>query len=163
MKTLGNKISELRKLKQMTQEDLASQLNVSSQAVSKWENDLSIPDITVLIELADFFQVSLDDLLRHKDQLPTVQVVPEEIRKPMDQLMLKIIVEKTGEIVRINLPMKLVKLGLEIGLGLPSINNNEQLNDVDFHKIIELVENGCVGKLIEIDRENGEHVEIVVE
>ena len=53
MKTLGTKISEYRKLKGLTQEQLATQLNVSSQAVSKWENDLSIPDLPILIELAN--------------------------------------------------------------------------------------------------------------
>ncbi|WP_273399142.1 helix-turn-helix domain-containing protein, partial [Traorella massiliensis] len=47
MKTLGTKIAEYRKLKKMTQEELASKLNVSSQAVSKWENDLSIPDLPI--------------------------------------------------------------------------------------------------------------------
>ena len=51
----NNKIAELRKLKQMTQEELATQFNVSSQAVSRWENDLSIPDITLLIQIADQF------------------------------------------------------------------------------------------------------------
>ena len=61
MKTLGTKIAEYRKLKKMTQEELASKLNVSSQAVSKWENDLSIPDLQILIELSDIFNVSLDN------------------------------------------------------------------------------------------------------
>ena len=67
MKTLGQKISELRKKQKMTQDELAEKMNVSAQAVSKWENDLSIPDITVLIELSEFFGVSLDSLLKNKD------------------------------------------------------------------------------------------------
>ena len=78
MKTLGNKIAELRKVKQMTQEDLAAQFNVSSQAVSKWENDLSIPDVTLLIQIADFFEVSLDDLLRQQE---TKKVVDASSKK----------------------------------------------------------------------------------
>lgn len=163
MKTLGNKISELRKLKQMTQEDLAAQFNVSSQAVSKWENDLSIPDITVLIEMANFFNISLDELLRQQDNLPSVQVVPEEIRKPLEKLMLKIIVTTNDKKVRINLPMKLVKTCLEIGLALPSINQNDTLQNIDLNKVLELVESGCIGTLMEIDSEDGEHIEIVVE
>lgn len=163
MKTLGNKISELRKLKQMTQEDLAIQLNISSQAVSKWENDLSIPDITLLIQLADFFEVSLDDLLRNKETQPTVQVVPEEIRKPIEKLMFRLIVSGNGKNVKLNLPMKLVKTCLEIGLSLPSVGQNVNLQDIDLNKIIELVESGCVGTLMEVDNDSGEHVEIVVE
>ena len=163
MKTLGNKITELRTMKHMTPEDLAVQMNVSNQAVSKWENDLSIPDITLLIQLADFFEVSLDDLLRNQENLPTVQMVPKEIRKPMDQLMFKIIVKDGKDNVRVNLPMKLVKTCLEIGLSLPSVTNNPSLQGIDLNKIMELVDVGCIGKLVEIDSENGEHVEIVVE
>lgn len=164
MKTLGQKITELRKLKHMTQEDLATQLNVSSQAVSKWENDLSIPDITVLIELADFFQVSLDELLRQKESTPVVQMVPVEVRKPLEQLMFKIIVDKPdGEKIRVNLPMKLVKAALEIGLTLPSVTNNSSLQGIDLNKIMELVDAGCIGKLVEVDESDGSHVEITIE
>ena len=46
--TLGSRIAELRRKKNMTQEELAAELGVTPQAVSKWENDLSCPDITLL-------------------------------------------------------------------------------------------------------------------
>ena len=49
--TNGNRISKYRKEKGMTQEELAGKLGVSSQAVSKWENDASCPDISLLPEL----------------------------------------------------------------------------------------------------------------
>lgn len=60
--TLGNKIAELRKEKGMTQEVLANELGVSNQAVSKWEANQSCPDIQLLPQIADFFQISLDSL-----------------------------------------------------------------------------------------------------
>lgn len=60
--TLGNKIAELRKAKGMTQEALANALNVSNQAVSKWEANQSCPDIQLLPQIADFFGISLDSL-----------------------------------------------------------------------------------------------------
>ena len=50
--TLGSRIAELRRKKNMTQEELAAELGVTPQAVSKWENDLSCPDITLLPQLA---------------------------------------------------------------------------------------------------------------
>ena len=59
---LGNKIAELRKEKGMTQEALANALSVSNQAVSKWEANQSCPDILLLPQIADFFDVSLDYL-----------------------------------------------------------------------------------------------------
>ena len=46
--TIGNRITKFRKAKGMPQEELANQLGVSSQAVSKWENDISCPDISLL-------------------------------------------------------------------------------------------------------------------
>lgn len=59
---LGTMISSLRKEKGMTQDALAKQLGVTFQAVSKWENGLSCPDIVMLPELADLFGVSIDAL-----------------------------------------------------------------------------------------------------
>lgn len=60
---LGNNISEKRKAKGMTQEELAAGLGVSPQAVSKWENNLSCPDISLLPAIAKIFGVSIDELL----------------------------------------------------------------------------------------------------
>ena len=59
---LGNKIRELRKTKNLTQEQLAASLNISAQAVSKWEMGASYPDITMIPVLAGLFKVSLDEL-----------------------------------------------------------------------------------------------------
>lgn len=60
---IGEKIKELRKSQDITQEKLADYLNISYQAVSKWENELALPDITLLPKLANFFGVSTDELL----------------------------------------------------------------------------------------------------
>ncbi|MDD7735274.1 MAG: helix-turn-helix transcriptional regulator [Bacillales bacterium] len=61
--TFGQRLARLRKEKGFTQEDIADKINISPQAVSKWENDISSPDIQTLIKLSDIFEVSLDDLL----------------------------------------------------------------------------------------------------
>lgn len=61
--TIGKRIMTLRKSKGMTQDQLAEQLGVSPQAVSKWENDISCPDITLLPRLAEVFSVTTDWLL----------------------------------------------------------------------------------------------------
>ena len=61
--TLGRRIARLRLAKTATQERLAKELNVSSQAVSKWENDINYPDISLLPDLARFLGVSVDELL----------------------------------------------------------------------------------------------------
>ena len=59
---IGNKIKELRKQRGITQEQLASSIGVSFQAVSKWENNITLPDITLAPALAAYFGVSMDEL-----------------------------------------------------------------------------------------------------
>ena len=62
--TLGAMIASLRKERQMTQLELAEQLGVTDKAVSKWERNLSCPDIAAIPKLADILGVSVEELLR---------------------------------------------------------------------------------------------------
>ena len=78
--TLGKRIANHRKRLGLTQEALAEQLGITAQAVSKWENDLSCPDIAILPRLADIFGVSTDDLLGHAP-VHSGEVVEESITK----------------------------------------------------------------------------------
>lgn len=61
---LGKKIQQLRKLSGMTQEQLAEKLNVSRQALSKWENETSTPDVESVVKISNLFQISLEELLK---------------------------------------------------------------------------------------------------
>ncbi|MET3697744.1 DNA-binding XRE family transcriptional regulator [Bacillus oleivorans] len=61
-KGLSERISKFRKQNGLTQEQLANRLGVTSQAVSKWENEQSCPDISLLPALSDLFRISLDEL-----------------------------------------------------------------------------------------------------
>ena len=60
---LGTKIRQLRKFSGMTQEQLGQKLHVSRQALSKWENDTSLPDLESVIKISRLFQISLEELL----------------------------------------------------------------------------------------------------
>ncbi len=62
--SIGENIRRLRKDRNMTQRDLALRLNVSIQAVSKWERSYSYPDVTLLVPIADIFSVTLDELFK---------------------------------------------------------------------------------------------------
>lgn len=59
----GQKIKVIRKQNALTQEQFAQQLNVTRQAVSNWENDRNLPDLELLIMIADLFHLSLDELI----------------------------------------------------------------------------------------------------
>lgn len=62
--TLGQTIASLRKQQGMTQLQLAEELNVTDKAVSKWERDLSCPDVHTLPRIAELFGVSVDELMQ---------------------------------------------------------------------------------------------------
>ena len=78
METVGFKISELRKSRNMTQMELADKMNISFQAVSNWERGHSMPDISKLPELAQLFGVTIDEILGERSEL-VESAVKEEL------------------------------------------------------------------------------------
>ena len=163
MESIGNRIGRLRRQANMTQEALAEKLGVSSQAVSKWENDLSCPDISLLAELARALGTTADELLTGNSN--EVRVVPAAQRKNIDELVLRIKVNSVaGDKIRVNLPVGLIRALSSSGLVVSGpLGNNDALKDIDWEKILQLVENGTVGKIVEIESADGDIVEIVVE
>lgn len=161
--TLGKKISELRKEKGITQEELAERLGVSPQAVSKGENDLSCPDIMLLPELAKLFDVAIDELFSVTPKKETELLPPEKRKNPDDMILYIRVDSKEGDRIRINLPIPLVKLAISMGIKLPQVSGNDILKNIDFEQILELVEKGLIGKLVEVESAEGNTVEIAVE
>lgn len=161
--TFGQRFSRLRKNKGFTQEDVATRINITAQAVSKWENDISSPDISILPELADMLCVSLDELLG-KETIQPMEILPEGQRKDINKLILRIIVDsEDGDKVRVNLPLAIVKLCIETGMSLPEVNGSKALQNVDLTQVLALAEKGVIGELVRIDSADGDHVVIVVE
>lgn len=66
--TLGKRIAALRKDRGMTQLELAEQMCVTDKAVSKWERDLSAPDVGSIPKLAEIFGISVDELMQGKPE-----------------------------------------------------------------------------------------------
>ena len=69
--TLGQKIKKLRTEKGLTQKDLADDIHVTFQTVSKWENDENEPDVSTIRELAKLFGCTLDYLLSEEEEIKT--------------------------------------------------------------------------------------------
>ena len=72
--TLGPKLKEIRKRFGLSQEQLAEIMNISRQAITKWENDGGLPDINNLQELSKIFGITVDYLLNDKNVLPTLSM-----------------------------------------------------------------------------------------
>lgn len=163
--TIGKRIAALRREKNLKQDDLAQMLEVSPQAVSKWENDQTCPDISLLPKLAKILGVSVDELLSGKQELqPVVTLVPEDQRKDIKDMTLRIVVDSAdGDKVRVNLPMALVLLAMEMGMEMPQVSGNDALKDIDWAQVMELVRHGAMGNLIEVESADGDIVRIFVE
>ena len=163
--TLGKRIAALRRQRQLKQENLADLLGISPQAVSKWENDQTCPDIGLLPKLAEILGVSVDELLSGKKEnlTPVVQMVETEQRKSFRDMVLKLVVDSAdGDQVKINLPMALVQIAVETGVGMPQMNG-KVCPDIAWEQILQMVQQGVVGNLLEVESADGDTVRIFVE
>jgi transcriptional regulator with XRE-family HTH domain len=167
METLGKRISENRKAKNIKQDELAEKLLVSPQAVSKWENDISCPDISLLPKLAEILGISVDELLSGKKE-PETKFVPEEKRKDIKDMMFRIVVDSAdGDKVRVNIPCALLKVAMDCGMEMPVVSQNETVSsafkNIDLAKIFEMAEKGAIGNLVEVESSGGDVISIFVE
>ncbi len=164
--TIGKRIASLRKNKGMKQEELAETLGISGQAVSKWENDQTCPDIGLLPQLAKILGVTVDELLtgQQQESAPVVQVLPEDQRKNIRDMMLRITVDSAhGDKVRVNLPMALVQVAMDCGMSMPQFSGNEALKHINWDQIMAMISQGVVGNLVEVESAGGDTVRIFVE
>lgn len=90
-KRLGMNIYMLRKNNKMTQDDLANVLNISKMAVSKWERGINFPDIETMCMIADYFHISLDELIGRKECLQTLNSLYNKEKIECLQMAKKII------------------------------------------------------------------------
>ncbi len=162
--TIGKRIANLRREKNLKQDDLASMLSVSPQAVSKWENDQTCPDISLLPELAKILGVTVDELLSGKQPESEVEYVPKGQRKDIKDMMLRIIVDSDdGDKVRVNLPMALIQIAIDSGIELPQISGNKAFQNIDWSQLLDLVHQGAMGNLVEMESADGDIVRVFVE
>lgn len=185
--TLGRRIARLRLERGMTQERLARELGVTAQAVSKWENDLSAPDIMSLPTLARTLGVTVDELLGAAEQTAVVSA-PEEgagvelegtgaaegpvVGEPASQvkptseeptakacrLHIQIHDAEDGDDVNINVPLGLAGIVLRTGVGVSVFDN-----DVDTKLLADAIKNGEPGTLVEVASPDGDNVTISLE
>ena len=168
LNTLGERISCYRKNCGLTQEQLAEKCSVSAQAVSKWENNITAPDISILPTLAEIFGVTCDDLLGVQRK-EAIAVDPNSI--DLNRALLKVRIstsvaafsddddKSNGKTtVNVNLPLSAAEVVLSSG-----IIKNANLDGIDFKQIFALAKSGVIGKLVEINSDNGDIVEIWIE
>ena len=78
---VGEKIKKIRKMAGMTQEELAEKMNVSRQTISKWEKEISSPDLESAIALCELFEISLDDLVKGEQSVKEEKISLQDMIK----------------------------------------------------------------------------------
>lgn len=162
--TLGNKIARLRKEKGYTQEEFSQLLDVTAQAVSKWENDISCPDIMLLPKISQLLGISIDELLGNA----TPKKQPEEKAEPkvdISKLSLRInITSKDKKPVNVAFPMSMVKKFTKLGTSISSIIavNSPAIDSNKIDSIFELINDGATGEILNITDENGQNIIIEI-
>lgn len=129
MKNIGETIASLRKEKGMTQSELAEKMNVTDKAVSKWERNLSCPDINTISKLANILDISVEELLKtKKNNLKTTKV------KSLSNLIFKVV-------------------ALAMGISVTVLNI---LNEIDIKSSLILLSIGltCIGLYLLNDKDN---------
>ena len=160
--TFGQRFTRLRKDSGLTQEYIANKFNISAQAVSKWENDISLPDITILPDLSELFGVTIDELLG-KEKHVIATMLKEENKKDLNKMVLRIkVLADDNTKININIPIPLLKICIESGLELPQIKSNKTLANLDLNQIYQLIEQGFIGEIMTIEADDAK-VSIVVE
>lgn len=171
MTSLGEKIALLRKAKGLTQEVLAEKCSVSAQAVSKWENDITAPDISLLPHLSSLLGVSVDELLGvQRSDVVAVNRETVDLTKMILRVRIK---SNDGDKVNVNLPLSIAEILIKNKNFVKKLEEDKDkdegknmlasLSGINFDQILSLVQEGVIGKLVEIESKDGDIVEIWVE
>lgn len=79
--SLGQRLFELRKLKHLSQEEVAGKLNVTRQTISKWETDQSSPELDKIIPICELFEITTDELITGKKEVKEKRLDIEDNKK----------------------------------------------------------------------------------
>ena len=160
LNNLSERIVFYRRKCGLTQEELAEKCSVTPQAVSKWENGLTAPDISLLPRLGEVFGITTDELLG-VERPDTAMLAPADF-DPAKAIMKIRVATEDGDRVSVNLPVTVMKIVLQSG-SLDIGTSGDALKNIDFDQLFTLVNAGAIGKLVDVQAADGSIVEIWVE
>mgnify|MGYP003293097036 CR=1 FL=1 len=162
--SIGSRIAELRKLHGYTQGEFADMLDVTAQAVSKWENDVSCPDISILPKISEILEITLDELITgKKSSIAKSNKTANSQNINMDKLKLVINVFKPHQKpVKVSLPMPIVKKIAKIGNGISGIVGQNAISEEMMEQIMQLIDEGITGTIIDVIAEDNTNVVVEI-
>ena len=156
--TIGQNIAHYRKKAGMTQEELSEKMNVTAQAVSKWECDQSYPDLESVRRLAAVLGTTADALLNGEEAAPPVKLA--ETEDPARRLLVISVNAKqpVAATVNLRLPLELVLRAHREGKLAELLGENASFVDMG----MEAIEKGTVGPLVDVTNDGADvRIEVV--
>ena len=101
---VGSFLKELRKEQNLTQEQFAEQLGVSGRSVSRWETGINMPDISLLVEIAEFYDVSISEIIDGERK-------SEKMNKELEETVLKVAEYSNEDKIKLTKRMHLLFIG----------------------------------------------------
>ena len=150
--SIGKNIAALRKAKGWTQSELGEMLGVSNQAVSKWESEMTMPDVILLPDIAKVFGVTMEELYSTYDR-EMLEVKAPEFE---DNRVLRVCVENKNEKVKTSLPVAALRTLFE-AMATPDLDTEEKML---FQALERMFDSN--GTLVDVDSED-EKVKITIE
>lgn len=123
-KKIGSFLKELRKEKGITQEEFAENLNVSGRTVSRWETGVNMPDISLLVDIAEFFNVSIPEIINGERKS---EIMEKEVKKVAEAMSNYAGAEKSVILKRVKLISIIGLISLVIGLVMEAINYDSMI------------------------------------
>ena len=135
-KKIGSFLKELRKEKGITQEEFAENLNVSGRTVSRWETGVNMPDISLLVDIAEFFNVSIPEIINGERKS---EIIEKEVKEVAEAMSNYAAAEKSVILKRVKLISIIGLISLVIGLVMEAINYDSMI------PIYECMKETCLG------------------
>ena len=135
-KKIGSFLKELRKEKGITQEEFAENLNVSGRTVSRWETGVNMPDISLLVDIAEFFDVSIPEIINGERKS---EIMEKEVKEVAEAMSNYAGAEKSVILKRVKLISIIGLISLVIGLVMEAINYDSMI------PIYECMKGTCLG------------------
>lgn len=135
-KKIGSFLKELRKEKGITHEEFAENLNVSGRTVSRWETGVNMPDISLLVDIAEFFNVSIPEIINGERKS---EIMEKEVKEVAEAMSNYAGAEKSVILKRVKLISIIGLISLVIGLVMEAINYDSMI------PIYECMKGTCLG------------------
>ena len=148
--SIGENIARLRKEKGWTQVELGEKLGVSNQAVSKWESEMTFPDVMLLPRIAELFEVSIDDL--YNEAYQTDLIIEKSQNKNFeneDNRVLVISVKSRDAVIKTRVPVKAIRALLVN----EKVKDEIDLEDEEATLLYDVIDS-AKGEIVNVDNGN---------